>query len=194
MFPKFTMRSSTCSAYKHLTFIPYALANVVEDEGDFPVSEGHGYPLVLCNLFNIFSDLLACLLLANSVQFHVTSSSQIHLYDHICLQILCNFIDIFLSDHLAWSLLVDSVQFVNIFSDYCLQLHNFIDIFSDCLAHSCEFCAVLLLSSQIILHHHSLQIYSHLLRASCNITACIFSAIPLTSSQISMHDLLLTKC
>ncbi len=38
MFPKFTMRSSTCSAYKHLTFIPYALANVVEDEGDFTVA------------------------------------------------------------------------------------------------------------------------------------------------------------
>jgi hypothetical protein len=33
MFPKFTMRSSTCSGYKHFTFIPYALANVVEDEG-----------------------------------------------------------------------------------------------------------------------------------------------------------------
>jgi len=40
MFPKFTMRSSTCSAYKHLTLIPYALANVVEDEGDFTVAEG----------------------------------------------------------------------------------------------------------------------------------------------------------
>jgi hypothetical protein len=40
------MRSSTCSAYKHLTFIPYALANVVEDEGDFTVAEGHGHPLV----------------------------------------------------------------------------------------------------------------------------------------------------
>ncbi len=30
----------------HLTFIPYALANVVEDEGDFTVAEGHGHPLV----------------------------------------------------------------------------------------------------------------------------------------------------
>ncbi len=39
------MRSSTCSAHKHLTFIPYALANVVEDEGDFTVAEGHGHPL-----------------------------------------------------------------------------------------------------------------------------------------------------
>jgi hypothetical protein len=49
MFPKFTMRSSTCSAYKHLTFIPYALANVVEDEGDFTVAKGHGHPLVWLN-------------------------------------------------------------------------------------------------------------------------------------------------
>jgi hypothetical protein len=47
MFLKFTMRSSTCSACKHLTFIPYALANVVEDEGDFTVAEGHRYPLVV---------------------------------------------------------------------------------------------------------------------------------------------------
>jgi hypothetical protein len=47
MFPKFTMRSSTCSAYKHLTFIPYALTNVVEDEGDFIVAEGHEHPLVV---------------------------------------------------------------------------------------------------------------------------------------------------
>ncbi len=39
------MRSSTCFAYKHLTFIPYALANVVEDEGDFTVAKGHGHPL-----------------------------------------------------------------------------------------------------------------------------------------------------
>jgi hypothetical protein len=46
MFPKFTMRSSTCSTYKHFTFIPYALANVVEDEGDFTMAEGHGHPLV----------------------------------------------------------------------------------------------------------------------------------------------------
>jgi len=29
VFPKFTMCFSTCSAYKHLTFIPYALTNVV---------------------------------------------------------------------------------------------------------------------------------------------------------------------
>ncbi len=43
------MRSSTCSAYKHGTFIPYALANVVEDEGDFTVAEGHGHPLVFVN-------------------------------------------------------------------------------------------------------------------------------------------------
>ncbi len=48
MFPKFTMRSSTCSGCKHLTFIPYALANVVEDEGDFTVAEGHGHPLRPC--------------------------------------------------------------------------------------------------------------------------------------------------
>jgi hypothetical protein len=27
------------------TFVPYALANVVEDEGDFTVAEGHGHPL-----------------------------------------------------------------------------------------------------------------------------------------------------
>jgi hypothetical protein len=47
MFPKFTMPSSTCSAYKHLTFIPYALASVVEDEGDFTVAEGHEHPLVV---------------------------------------------------------------------------------------------------------------------------------------------------
>jgi len=47
MFLKFTMRSSTCSAYKHLTFIPYALANVVEDEGGTSQwAEGHGHPLV----------------------------------------------------------------------------------------------------------------------------------------------------
>jgi hypothetical protein len=46
MFLKFTMRSSTCSEYKHLTFIPYALANVVEDEGDLTVAEGQGHPLV----------------------------------------------------------------------------------------------------------------------------------------------------
>ncbi len=54
MFPKFTMRSS---AYKHLTFIAYALANVVEDEGDFTVAEGHRHPLVMImlvmTLFNI---------------------------------------------------------------------------------------------------------------------------------------------
>jgi hypothetical protein len=43
------MRSSTCSGYKHLTFIPYALANVVEDEGDFTVAEGRGHPLVRGN-------------------------------------------------------------------------------------------------------------------------------------------------
>jgi hypothetical protein len=30
----------------HLTFIPYALANVVEDEGDFIVVEGHEHPLI----------------------------------------------------------------------------------------------------------------------------------------------------
>jgi hypothetical protein len=61
MFPKFTMRSSTCSTYKHLTFIPYALANVVEDEGDFTVAEGQGHPLVdyyinslLCVTFSPF--------------------------------------------------------------------------------------------------------------------------------------------
>jgi hypothetical protein len=48
MFPKFTMRSSTCFGYKHLIFIPYALANVVEDEGDFIVAEGHGHPLRPC--------------------------------------------------------------------------------------------------------------------------------------------------
>jgi hypothetical protein len=51
MFLKFTMRSSTCSAYKHLTFIPYALANVVEDEGDFTVAKGHRHPLVLHNSY-----------------------------------------------------------------------------------------------------------------------------------------------
>jgi len=38
------MRSSTCSGYKHLIFIPYALPNVVEDEGDFTVAEGHRHP------------------------------------------------------------------------------------------------------------------------------------------------------
>jgi hypothetical protein len=41
MFLKFTMHSSTCSAYKDLTFISYALPNVVEDEGDFTVAEVH---------------------------------------------------------------------------------------------------------------------------------------------------------
>jgi hypothetical protein len=46
MFPKFTMPSSTCSAYKHLNFISYALASVVEDERDFTVAEGHEHPLV----------------------------------------------------------------------------------------------------------------------------------------------------
>jgi hypothetical protein len=30
----------------HLTFIPYALANVVEDEGDFTVAKGHKHPLI----------------------------------------------------------------------------------------------------------------------------------------------------
>jgi hypothetical protein len=55
------MRSSTCSAYKHLTFIPYALATVVEElgsvcgisilgpgfhTGSFTVAFGHGHPLV----------------------------------------------------------------------------------------------------------------------------------------------------
>jgi len=44
--PQVHNASSTCSAYKHLTFIPYALANVVEDEGDFIVAEGCGHPLV----------------------------------------------------------------------------------------------------------------------------------------------------
>ncbi len=137
---------------------------------------------------HILYDLLkSCSLLANSVQFHSTSSSQVILYDHICLQILCNFIDIFFSDHLAWSLLADSVRFVNIFSDYLSQLCNFIDVFSDCLACSCKFCAILLMSSQIILHHHSLQIYSHLLSAYWDITAWIFCAILLTCSQFIMH-------
>jgi hypothetical protein len=55
MFPKFTMRSSTCSAYKHLTFIPYALANVVKDEGDFTVAEGHGHPLVVWKMRKILA-------------------------------------------------------------------------------------------------------------------------------------------
>jgi hypothetical protein len=104
-------------------------------------------------------------------------------YDHICLQILCNFIDIFFSDHLAWSLLVDSVQFVNIFPDYCLQLCNFIDIFSDCLARSWEFCAILLSSSQMFLGilcnsilfisdvlGNSVQFHCLHLRLSCIIT------------------------
>jgi hypothetical protein len=69
MFPKFTMCSSTCSAYKHLTFIPYAFANVVEDEGDFTVAEGHGYPLVWLNhsrddgqFFDIFLGIIVTLI------------------------------------------------------------------------------------------------------------------------------------
>jgi hypothetical protein len=44
-----------------------------------------------------------------------------------------------------------------------------------------------LMSSQIILHHHSLQIYSHLLSAYWDITAWIFCAILLTCSQFIMH-------
>jgi hypothetical protein len=58
MFPKFTIRSSTCSAYKDLTFIPYALPNVVEDEGDFTVAEGHGHPLVYRKLGKCFFEIL----------------------------------------------------------------------------------------------------------------------------------------
>jgi hypothetical protein len=91
----------------------------------------------------------------------------------------CKFCAILLTS--SQTLLADSVQFVNI-SDH------FIDVFSDCLACSCKFCAILSMSSQIILPHHSLQICSHLLRASCDITACIFCAILLTSSQFIMHD------
>jgi hypothetical protein len=34
--------------------MPYALTNVVEDEGDFIVSEGHGHPLVTHYIFCVW--------------------------------------------------------------------------------------------------------------------------------------------
>jgi hypothetical protein len=83
------MRSSTCSGYKHLIFIPYALPNVVEDEGDFTVAEGHRHPREeKQNLFRPLADMNCFKSIAEFDQF-VCESIRFSILSELDLQKTC---------------------------------------------------------------------------------------------------------